>query len=356
MESVVLTVIEATLDRYEHRVITLREPGELAARAERLGVAVESIGKQPGKDPAAYVRLYKRLRMLKPGLVQSYNLGALDAAVPVRLAGCRRIIHAEHGRSADDPEGSKRKYRWLRRLLVPLISRFVPVSADLARWLAEDIGIPAARIELIRNGIDTKRFAPGPVTEPAGLPPRDGNTRVIGTVGRLDPVKGFTDLVSELAQLTGRSGLPPVHLVIVGDGPQRARLTQQVRELGLENSVTLAGQRDDVAALLKYFDVYVCSSIAEGIALTVLEAMATGLPVVATAVGGNPELVVEGKTGLLVPAHQPQALAATLGRLLQEPARLQAMGKAARKTVEAEFSVATMVARYKSLYDALLAA
>ncbi|WP_037336242.1 glycosyltransferase [Salinisphaera hydrothermalis] len=355
MESVALAVIAATRDRYEHVIIGLRERGELAARAETLGIPVESIGKQPGKDPAAYMRLYHRLRALAPDIVHSYNIGALDAAVPARLAGCRRVVHAEHGRDAADPNGSNRKYRWLRRLMAPAISRFVPVSADLARWLEQEVRIPRAKIALIRNGIDTERFAPGPAVAVPGLPTCAEGTRVIGTVGRLDPVKGFDHLLEAMASLVARKQLPPLHLVIIGGGPEYSRLARRVDELGLTPYVTLTGQRDDADAWFKHFDVYVCSSIAEGIALTVLEAMASALPVVATAVGGNPELVADGETGLLVPARRPEALADALARVVADPERARTMGEAGRRRVQAHFSVGSMVDGYGTLYDALLA-
>ncbi|HET7313027.1 glycosyltransferase, partial [Salinisphaera sp.] len=264
-------------------------------------------------------------------------------------------VHAEHGRDAADPNGSNTKYRWLRRLLAPTISRFVPVSADLARWLEQDVRIPRSRIRLIRNGIDIARFAPGSRVPVEGLPAPDADTRVIGTVGRLDPVKGFDDLLQAMAKLVARRDLPRLHLVVVGDGPEHERLRERIASLGLEERVTLAGQRDDADALLRLFDVYVCSSIAEGIALTILEAMATGLPVVATAVGGNPELVRDGETGLLTPARQPEALADALARVLAQPERARAMGEAARRRVEAEFSIDAMVDGYIKLYDELLA-
>lgn len=355
MESVALAVIAATRDRYDHMIIGLRERGELAARAETLGIPVESIGKRPGKDPAAYMRLYRRLRALAPDIVHSYNIGALDAAMPARLAGCHRIVHAEHGRDAADPDGANRKYRWLRRLMAPAISRFVPVSADLARWLEQDVRVPGTKIALIRNGIDTERFAPGRATDIPGLPAWVEGTRVIGTVGRLDRVKGFDHLLEAMANLVKRKNRPPVHLIILGGGPEHARLAQRVVELELSGYVTLVGQRDDADLWLRHFDVYVCSSIAEGIALTVLEAMASALPVVATAVGGNPELVADGETGLLVPARRPEALADALARVLADPERAQSMGEAARRRVQEHFSVESMVDGYGSLYDALLA-
>ncbi|WP_423823460.1 glycosyltransferase [Salinisphaera sp. SPP-AMP-43] len=355
MESIVLTVIEATRDAYEHVIIGLRDRGELAPRAEALGISVETIHKQPGKDPAAYLRLRQRLRSLAPAIVHTYNIGAIDAGAVARLAGCRRVIHAEHGRDAADPNGSNRKYRWLRRLLAPAISRFVPVSADLERWLIDDIRIPSARVHLIRNGIDVDRFAPGAKEPVAGLSHIPVASRIIGTVGRLDPVKGFDGLLEAMALVVAGQNSAPVHLVIVGDGPERDRLAKRIDELGLAKHVTLAGQRDDADKLLRAFDMYVCSSIAEGIALTVLEAMASARPVVATEVGGNPELVEPETTGVLVPPRDAQALADALMRLLDDPDAAARMGAAGRDRAVERFSVNAMVDGYRNLYDALLA-
>ncbi|RJS94723.1 glycosyltransferase [Salinisphaera sp. Q1T1-3] len=354
MESVALTLIERTAEVYDHHIVCLRDAGPQAERAEAAGVSVTALDKQPGKDPRAYLRLRSMLRSLAPAVVHTYNIGTLDVAIWARSAGVRRIVHAEHGRDAADPDGRNRKYRWLRRLMAPFISAFVPVSGDLAQWMRADLGLPADKIHLIRNGIDTTRFKAGPALRESGsFAPWPAEARVIGTIGRLDPVKGFDTLISAFAQLHARSAVP-LRLVIIGDGPERDALAAQVRSLGLEEAVWLAGARDDTPTLLNGMAVYVCASIAEGIALTMLEAMACERPIVATRVGGNPELVDDGTHGLLVPSGAPAAMAEAIETLLAEPDRAAALGAAARTRIVADFSVAAMVAGYRRLYDDLL--
>ncbi|MES1925729.1 glycosyltransferase [Salinisphaera sp. T31B1] len=347
MEQVALALIGRTLERYDHRIVCLRGTGELAPRVEALGVVVESIDKKPGKDPRAYARLCKRLRQLRPAVVHTYNIGALDVAFWARLAGVPRVVHAEHGRDVSDPEGRSAKYRWLRRVMAPLISVYVPVSQDLARWLRNDVKLPASRIQLIYNGIDTARYA---VASGAGT--RSEALR-IGSVGRLDPVKGFDRLIEAIARLNDRNArLATLH--IVGDGPARTSLEQKIVDEGLSERVFLHGSRDDVPAFLADLDVYVCSSIAEGVALTVLEAMAASRPIVATAVGGNPELIDHERNGLLVPSRDAGALAKAVGRLLDDRTLAVKLGDAAREDVCARFSVEAMIDGYCTLYDRLI--
>lgn len=355
MESVALTVIERTRDTYDHVVVCLRDAGAQADRARAAGVAVHALGKQPGKDPAAYLRLVRRLRALAPDIVHTYNIGAVDIAIWARLAGCRCIVHAEHGRDAADPSGNNRKYRWLRRAMAPLIRYFVPVSVDIERWMRHSLRLPASRIRLITNGIDTTRFAPAE-NEPRPSP-LDGlapHTRLIGSIGRLDPVKGFDTLIEAMARLRDDARVPETHLVIVGEGPERAALEQRIARLGLGDRVSLLGQRADTPAILGALDVYVCSSIAEGIALTLLEAMAAARPIVATAVGGNPELIEEHTTGRLVPSGRPQAIADAVSALLVTPDAGAALGTAAREKAVAHYSVAAMIEGYRRLYDDVL--
>ena len=351
MESVALTLIERTLDRYRHHVICLRDTGDMASRVRALGVTIESVDKKPGKDIRAYRRLHARLRSLAPAIVHTYNIGALDVAVWARLAGVRRVVHAEHGRDVSDPEGRNVKYRWLRRAMAPLISVFVPVSADLQRWLLEDVRIPRSRVRLIRNGIDTERYAPTQVAESGEHSPLH-----IGTVGRLDAVKGFDYLIAAFAALVSsrESSAPDLHLTLVGEGPERHALEAQITELELDTQVTLAGSRDDIPEFLHTLDVYVCSSIAEGIALTVLEAMAAARPIVATAVGGNPELIDDGHTGRLIASGDIDMMSRAIAALLDDPAHAQALGHAARERVCDRFSVAAMIEGYCALYDDLI--
>ncbi|GAB3678508.1 TIGR03088 family PEP-CTERM/XrtA system glycosyltransferase [Salinisphaera aquimarina] len=355
MEIVALNLIGQTRDRYTHRVLCLRDVGVLGARLDALGVDFETIGKRPGKDISAYMRLLRRLRRLSPDIVHTYNIGAIDVALWSRLAGVRRVVHAEHGRDAADPNGNNVKYRWMRRLLAPLINRFVAVSSDLAEWLTHDVGIDAAKTRLIRNGIDVERFrpAPSPFDPVDSLVEGDKMVR-IGTVGRLDRVKDFGTLINAFAVLCDDLPNNRLELMIVGEGGERATLEQQVTELGLGDRVTLTGPRDDVEQLLHTLDIYVCSSIAEGVALTILEAMASSLPIVATNVGGNPELVIAGETGILVASGAPGEMAAAIRTLVESPEQARAYGVAGRVRARAQFSLETMRLQYCQLYDELL--
>lgn len=355
METVAAGLIERTRDRYRHSVICLRGYGAFADRIQALNVPVVSLDKRAGKDLMAYVRLRGLLRRLAPHLVQTYNIGALDVALWARLAGVRRVVHAEHGRSAADPLGRNVKYRLLRRGLAPAIDVFVAVSDDLFGWLKNDVGIAPHKVALIYNGIDTERYRPAserPAPWPAGFAP--AGSVVIGTVGRLDSVKAYDVLLKAFAQAREDAEMASLRLVIVGDGPERAALERLAHSLGIASAVWLAGARDDVPQLLQAMDVYVCSSIAEGVALTVLEAMASGLPVVATRVGGNPELVLAGETGALVPASDPQALTQALAYYATHFGSLRQQGQAGRKRVQAHFSIDAMTAGYCALYDRLL--
>jgi glycosyltransferase involved in cell wall biosynthesis len=238
----------------------------------------------------------------------------------------------------------------------PLLGRLpfaiFAVSADLRLHMIAE-GLPSQRVTVIRNGID-----PGSRPSPAarwaarsslGLAP---DALVVATAGRLDPVKDLPALVDALAIL--RLAEPAARLVIIGDGPERARLEQQAATLGVTPALCFTGYRSDVRQLLAAADVYANSSIHEGVSLTILEAMATGLPVVATRVGGTPEVVLEPETGVLVPARSPTALASALATLLHTPGRRRAMGDAARARVKSHFSIDAMVTRYLEAYRSSL--
>jgi sugar transferase (PEP-CTERM/EpsH1 system associated) len=297
------------------------------------------------------LRLATLLRRLRPAIVHSRNWGAIDAVLAARVARVPVVIHGEHGREVTDPEGLDRRRNRFRRLVAPLITRFVTVSFDLHRWLLTTVRIPAAKVVAIHNGVDTSRFA-GREREAArqvlGLPAR---AVIVGTVGRLDPVKDHAGLLAAFSAL--RAKHPAAQLVVVGEGPCRAPLEHRIRELGLTGAVHLLGLRRDVAMLLGGMDVFVLPSLAEGISNTVLEAMATGLPVVATRVGGNPELVENGISGLLVPAGSPSALAAALRSYVADPERRAAHGAAGRRRVLEHFSLEQMAQGYRGLYMAL---
>jgi sugar transferase (PEP-CTERM/EpsH1 system associated) len=349
--------------RYRHVIICLTCADAFSGRLTVPDVQIIELHKKPGNDPAVYWRLWRTLRNLRPDIVHTRNLAALETQIlGVFMPGVKRV-HGEHGRDIHDLDGSNRKYRLLRRALRPLIHRYVAVSQDLANWLAGPIAVRRGRICQIYNGVDQAVFRPRqtsrPDVLPAGfLPVGDaaGEFCVLGTVGRLAEVKDQGTLLRAVALLLrdrpdwrGR-----LRLVLVGDGPLKDQLLEQVQQLSLSEVVWMPGDRNDIAALLQAMDVFILPSLAEGISNTVLEAMATGLPVVATAVGGNPELVEEGATGYLVPPEDALALCAALLALMESPATRSSMGRRALSRIQDHFNWDNTVASYLGIYDELL--
>lgn len=300
--------------------------------------------------------LFRLCRRLKPAIVHTRNLSGLDAQLPARAAGVRRIVHSEHGWDVDDIRGTGRRPALLRRLHAPLVDRYITVSKDLERYLVQRIGIAPARITQIYNGVDTARFARlNPRTRaslPAGFAPE--GTFVVGSVGRVQPVKDHATLLRAFAALSAEAPAlaAQARLVIVGDGPSLVALRTLAAKLSIEAATWFAGNQADVPELLRAFDVFVLPSLNEGISNTILEAMATGLPVVATAVGGNVELV-DDATGMLFTAGDDAALARALGRYLADTELRAVHGRNARAVAVERFSLPAMVAGYQGVYDAL---
>jgi len=341
-------------ERYRHAVVCLTGYTDFATRISQPGVELYALDKPPGLGLATHGKLWRLLRRLRPAILHTYNLAALEYAFTAAMAGVPVRIHAEHGRDAGDPQGLNPKHNFLRRRLVPFVDRFIPVSEDLQRWLKNVVRIPAAKTQFIRNGVDTDRFAAAGQAAATGSPwgPSDF---VIGTVARVQDVKNHRGLVEAFVRL--RELLPAqrehLKLSIVGDGPLLPALREQVAQAGLQDAVWLPGARADIAALLHTFSVFCLPSLAEGTPVSMLEAMACGLPVVASRVGGIPEVVSDGEHGFLPPAGDREALALALARYAADPALRRAHGAAGRARVQSGFSMATMLSDYTALYDEL---
>lgn len=342
--------------RYRHAIVCLTRYSDFAQRITRPDVDIIALNKAPGLAPEIHLQLFRLLRRLRPAILHTYNLAAMEYQLTALLAGVPVRVHAEHGRDARDPDGSNRKHNLLRRLLVPVIDCLIPVSADLRNWLARTVGVPDAKNQLIENGVDTVTFRPDRAAPVPVDWPEWHDCFVIGTVGRVQDVKDHATLIDAFALL--REQLPEaascMRLAIVGEGPLRAALQRKVTDAGLDEFVLLPGARHDIAAIMRRFDVFALSSIAEGTPVTMLEAMASGLPVVSTAVGGIPDLVQEGETGFLVPTRNPKALAAVLGRYAAQPQLARQHGARARVRVEQHYSMAAMLSHYLALYDRLV--
>ena len=343
---------------YRHAVVALTETTAFRDRISRADVEVIALHKAAGHGIWLYPALYRLFRRLRPAIVHTRNLAALEAVVPARLAGVPVCIHGEHGREIDDLDGSRRRYRWMRRAYRPFVDQYVALSEDLARYLTQAVRIPAGRVTQLCNGVDANRFAvaTGPTQPPADWPFTRAEHWVLGTVGRMAPVKNpvalaraFVRALQLAPELAGR-----LRLAIVGDGSQRSEVDAVLAAAGASRLAWLPGERTDIPALMRGFDAFVLPSLAEGISNTVLEAMASGLPVIATAVGGNVELVSPGRTGLLVPPADDDALARAILALAGDRGAAVAMGRAARLEVERRFSLDAMVAAYQQLYDTQL--
>ena len=328
-------------------VCCLDEPGAWATELTAIGIPVMSLGREKGFSPELGRRIATLAGQQGATVLHCHHYSPFIYGTVARLWQPLRVVFTEHGRAHDGPPSWKRKCA--NQFFGRVPSSIHAVSEDLKRHLVKE-GFASNRIEVIYNGIDPgSRPAPEQRESARRALGFASDQPLIGAVGRLDPVKDLPTLLDAftLVAATHRSA----RLALVGDGPERIRLEHLIEELGLGGRVVLAGYRRDVRALLPAFDVYVNSSIFEGVSLTILEAMAAALPVVATAVGGTPEVVGEGVTGRLVPARQPAALAAAISGILSDRALACSFGQHGRTRVEQQFSLSRMVQSYAAIYS-----
>ena len=338
--------------RYRHAIVCLAGVNsEFRKRIQQRDVDVVSIDKRPGKDLGAYLRMWQVLRRLHPSIVHTRNFGTVDMQWVAAAAGVRHRVHGEHGWDMSDTSGLNPRSLFIRRACKPVIQRYVSMSKDIARWLVASVGVDPVRVRQLYSGVDTDRFRPS-VNAPPAVPDKTrlkDRAIVLGTIGRLDPVKNHASLLQAFAVLHSRCRL--LKLTIVGDGPLRPALEAQATSLGIADHVTFTGARDDIADLLRTFDLFVLPSVNEGISNTILEAMASGLAVVAGRVGGNPEVIIDGQTGRLYDPTTPGALEQALLPYITDPALREVHGKAGRDRVVQNFNLDAMVQRYVDLYD-----
>ena len=362
LENGVVNLINRMPSRtWRHGVVALTDVSEtFRDRVKSADVSFTSFNKPPGHAFWLYPELFRLFREQRPAIVHTRNLAALEAVVPAWAAGVPVRIHGEHGRDVSDLDGSNRRYQWVRRLYRPFVHQYVALSRDLEKYLTERIDVPSSRVEHIYNGVDTEGFRPrhGGRVPIGDSPFNDPSLFVIGTVGRMEAVKDHTNLARAFVRALAISPAATrrLRLVFVGDGPLRGEVESIVRAAKVESFVWFAGERDDVAELMSGLDCFVLPSLAEGISNTILEAMASGLPVIATRVGANADLLEDGLSGRLVPAANAQAIAEEILTYLSDPVLARRHGHAGRQIVERRFSVDRMVADYDAMYRRLLEA
>lgn len=339
-------------ERYRHVIVCLTDFTDFAQKITQPHVRIISLHKPPGLALGIHFKIWALLKNLKPTILHTYNLAAIEYAFTAKLAGVPICIHAEHGRDMSDMQGTNPRHNFLRRQLRHFIDRYVSVSADLHQWLHETVRIPAHQQCLIINGVDTEKFRP---QKQFAVLPWTGELFVIGTVGQIRDIKNHHGLIAAFKRLTEQypQYRDRLRLCIIGAGGLLTKLKQQVSDAGLDELVWLPGARADIAALMGAFSVFTLPSLAEGTPVALLEAMASGLPVVASNVGGIPEVLSDQVHGTLVPVNDETALAAALVRYLEQPALGVQHGHAARRRIQAQYSLTNMICSYIALYDLL---
>ena len=359
LENGVVNVINGLpADRFQHAIICLKEATDFRRRIRRQDVVIYEMHKKEGKDFAVYGRVWQLLRTMRPDIVHTRNIPTIDMLAVARLAGIKRLVHGEHGLDSMEVTGLHTKYNWLRRMSAYYARQYITVSRELADWLRRDVGISRRAITTIHNGVDTSRFCPG-VRDLGVLPEGFANdlSVVIGTVGRIAAIKDQMNLA--MAFVLMLRGAPEfrdrARLVIVGDGEGKAPIEKMLEEAGVASLCWLSGYRDDTHKVYQSLDLFVLPSRREGISNTILEAMASGLPVVATRVGGTPEIVADGVNGKLVPPGDPMALANAMLEYVRGPALMKSHGQAGRDRAMADFSMTAMIDGYAQVYEELCA-
>ena len=343
-------------EAFEHRICATRgfDP-EFAGQhgvSEKLVVA----GRFDEAFQFPLFRLTRIIRAFKPHVVHSRNWGGIEAIVAARLCGVPNVIHSEHGYEVDSLEGMPLRRRLFRRAVYPMTDAVFTNTRELRDYHSKQAWTRCEKIRVIQNGVDTARFSPQPgvrlnFRKELGF---SDDCLVLGSVGRLVAIKDHRTLLKSAALLVAR-GID-VRVLLVGAGPEMATLQCQAQETQeLAGHVSFLGASDQVAALMNAMDVFVLPSLGEGMSNTILEAMASALPVVATRVGGNTELIDDGRNGFLFSPGDAAGLANIIEQKLRDAVSRFRFGVAARQKAATQFSLERMIARYRDLYVGLAA-
>lgn len=341
--------------KYKHSIVCITDYDEhFYARIKSNNTQIYKLNKPSGNGFLWMFRCWQMLRKLKPDICHSRNLSALEAQLPAFLARVPYRIHGEHGWDVNDLAGCNKKYQFLRRLFRGFIHQYVALSTEAVIYLTEKINVKPDHIHHICNGVDVGKFTPNKnrALLPEGFATND--SLLFGTVGRLAEVKNQTFLVSAFITLWQQHSQlqDKLRLVIVGDGILLPTLKKMVASAEAEKAVWFAGRRDDIAQLMQQLDLFILPSLAEGISNTLLEAMASGLPCIATNVGGNVDLIPSLQLNShIVDVNDEQQLVKAMAQYIDSPEQLITDSELARAHCQKKFSLAVMVNNYHQLYQ-----
>jgi glycosyltransferase involved in cell wall biosynthesis len=327
-----------------HRHTVLAMNGRTGTAGRVRGAALEFAPPPPKAGFLATGRaMAARIGALRPDLVLTYNWGAIESVLGCRLLGFRALIHHEEGFGLEETERMFKRRAWARRLLLRRAAAVVVPSQNLRAIALRTWRLPASRVRYLPNGVDLARFPP--------RAPRAGRDVVIGCVAHFRPEKDVPALITAFARCAQRAR---ARLVLIGDGVERARGEQLARDLGVADRVQFAGAVADTAKEYDAFDVFALASRTEQMPLSVLEAMAAGLPIAAPAVGDIAVMVHADNAPFIVPPRDPDALAHALDRLIADPELRARLGAKNRARCVAEFQLADRLAAHLAMYEEVM--
>lgn len=339
---------------FEHRICAMRGFDPELVRAAHLEDRIVQVGKPSEGFQFPLPSLVRTMRDVRPHIVHTRNWGALEAILAARIAGVPVTIHSEHGYDLKMLNGIPFRQRLVRKALYSMTDALFTVSNELREFHARQAGISTSRIQVLYNGVDTEKYQPrnelrASILAELGI---SAQSVVVGSVGRMVAIKDYPltlRVVSELLQ-KGHA----IHLLLVGTGPELPPLQELVRNSAiLHGRVHFCGFSNEISRFLNAMDIFVQASRAEGMSNTLLEAMASGLPLVATRVGGNPEVVSEGEIGYLFAPGDEAAMFGCIDRLTSKPELRRRMGETSRQRALESFSLERMLSEYRKLYQNL---
>jgi sugar transferase (PEP-CTERM/EpsH1 system associated) len=351
LENGIVNIINGSPQDITHELCILSSAGEFLGKI-RNPIQCHELHRSPGNGAGLVLQLNRIMRQSGADIVHTRNWGAFDGVLAALFNPKVKLLHGEHGREMTDHQGLNARRNRIRRALSFRIKKFTTVSQDLSSWLINTVGIPAKKVLVIPNGVDACRYRPyrdSALRDEFGIGADDF---VVGTIGRLDPIKNHKGLIRAFT-IAARQ-VPRMRLVIVGDGPERSQLEALISSPEGIPTPILTGYRSDVERFYGIFDLFVLNSYAEGMSNTLLEAMASQLPIICTPVGANVDLIHDGKQGRYVGIGNDDELAqAILGYCLSQELRFR-HSMQARLRVEAGFTLSSMVESYVGLYRSLI--
>ena len=341
LEKVIVNLINASKDyACEHIIVTLTPDHELVSLIDG-NISVYCVDKKPGKDLHCHWRLFKLFRELRPDVINTYNFGTIEYHMMAKWEGIPLSVHSDHGRGGDDSAGKNLRNNAVRRFISRFIDVYVVVSKDLYSWVKDQIQVKTKQIKIVQNGVDLNNYS---------KKSNEKDAFTFCTIGRLDEIKNQELMIKAYGQaIDTYPKLAETKLQIVGDGPMRETLKLLVDKLKLKNSIELLGYREDIANILSHADAFVLSSNYEAMPMTILEAMASHVPVLTTDVGGIRHFISD-QEATFVEAKNEKLLADKFIDLYQYPEKYQAKINNAYKLVSDKYSLDSMCKTYMDIY------